>query len=153
MRRSSRTTRGRDAGTAQAFAVAGLDGRVVVGWGAEAADGLRRLVEARGIPIVAHEAKPILETRFAGDAAAPVTPVDFDTQIAAYILNAALRSQSIADVVAERLDLVLPPPKELEPVHRAGLEALSALAVRDGARALAPGGGARAAVPTRSSCR
>ncbi|MEA2674634.1 MAG: polymerase [Chloroflexota bacterium] len=119
-------------GTAQAFAVAGRDGRVVVGWGAEAADGLRRMVEARGIPIVAHEAKPILETRFAGDAAAPVTPVDFDTQIAAYILNAALRSQSIADVVAERLDLVLPPPKELEPVHRAGLEALSALAVRDG---------------------
>jgi DNA polymerase I len=119
-------------GTAQAFAVAGRDGRVVVGWGAEAADGLRRMVEGRGIPIVAHEAKPILETRFAGDAASPVTPVDFDTQIAAYILNAALRSQSIADVVAERLDLVLPPPKELEPVHRAGLEALSALAVRDG---------------------
>ncbi|HYK95198.1 MAG TPA: DNA polymerase I [Candidatus Dormibacteraeota bacterium] len=119
-------------GTAQAFAVAGRDGRVVVGWGAEAADGLRRMVESRGIPIVAHEAKPILETRFATDAAAAVTPVDFDTQIAAYILNAALRSQSIADVVAERLDLVLPPPKELEPVHRAGLEALSALAVRDG---------------------
>ena len=119
-------------GTAQAFAIAGRDGRVVVGWGAEAADGLRRMVEARAIPIVAHEAKPILETRFAGDPAAPITPVDFDTQIAAYILNAALRSQSIADVVAERLDLVLPPPKELEPVHRAGLEALSALAVRDG---------------------
>ncbi len=118
-------------GTAQAFAVAGRDGRVIVGWGAEAADGLRRMVEARGIPIVAHEAKPILETRFASDPDAGVTPVDFDTQVAAYILNAALRSQSIADVVAERLDLVLPPPKELEPVHRAGLEALSALAVRD----------------------
>ena len=118
-------------GTAQAFAVAGRDGRVIAGWGAEAADGLRRMVEARGIPIVAHEAKPILETRFAGDADAETTPVEFDTQIAAYILNAALRSQSIADVVAERLDLVLPPPKELEPVHRAGLEALSALAVRD----------------------
>jgi DNA polymerase I len=118
-------------GTAQAFAVAGRDGRVIVGWGAEAADGLRRMVEARDVPIVAHEAKPILETRFASDADAGVTPVDFDTQIAAYILNAALRSQSIADVVAERLDLVLPPPKELEPVHRAGLEALSALAVRD----------------------
>jgi DNA polymerase I len=119
-------------GAAQAFAVAGRDGRVVVGWGAEAADRLRHMVEARGIPIVAHEAKPILETRFASDPGAPVTPVDFDTQVAAYILNAALRSQSIADVVAERLDLVLPPPKELEPVHRAGLEALSALAVRDG---------------------
>jgi DNA polymerase-1 len=89
------------------------------------------MVEARDIPIVAHEAKPILVPRFAADAAAPATPVEFDTQIGAYILNAALRSQSIADVVAERLDLVLPPPKELEPVHRAGLEALSALAVRD----------------------
>jgi DNA polymerase-1 len=118
-------------GTALAFAVAGRDGRVVVGWGAEAADGLRRMVEVRDIPIVAHEAKPILETRFASDPSATAAPVDFDTQIAAYILNAALRSQSIADVVAERLDLVLPPPKELEPVHRAGLEALSALAVRD----------------------
>jgi DNA polymerase-1 len=118
-------------GTAQAFAVAGRDGRVIAGWGAEAADGLRRIVEGRGIPIIAHEAKPILETRFAGDADAETTPVEFDTQVAAYILNAALRSQSIADVVAERLDLVLPPPKELEPVHRAGLEALSALAVRD----------------------
>src|SRR5262249_29048200 len=73
----------------------------------------------------------ILVARFAAEAGAPATQVEFDTQIAAYILNAALRSQSIADVVAERLDLVLPPSKELEPVHRAGLEALSALAVRD----------------------
>ncbi len=92
---------------------------------------LRRLVEARNLPLVGHEVKPILVTRFATDPGAPVTNVEFDTQVAAYILNAALRSQSIADVVAERLDLVLPPPKELEPVHRAGLEALSALAVRD----------------------
>jgi len=118
-------------GTAQAFAIAGRDGRVLAGLGAEAADGLRRMVEARNLPIVAHEAKPVLEVRFADDPGAPTTPIDFDTQIAAYILNAALRSQSIADVVAERLDLVLPPPKELAPVHRAGLEALAALAVRD----------------------
>src|SRR5829696_2876164 len=118
-------------GAALAFAVAGRDGRVIVGWGPEAADALRHMVEARDIPIVAHEAKPILVPRFAADPSATAAPVDFDTQIAAYILNAALRSQSIADVVAERLDLVLPPPKELEPVHRAGLEALSALAVRD----------------------
>src|SRR6185503_19621769 len=101
------------------------------GMGAEAATAVRRAIEARDMPIVAHEAKPILVARFAADAGAPGTQVEFDTQIAAYILNAALRSQSIADVVAERLDLVLPPPKELEPVHRAGLEALSALAVRD----------------------
>ncbi len=118
-------------GTAQSFAVAGRDGRVIAALGVEAADALRRLVEARDLPLVGHEVKPILVVRFAAEAGAPATRVEFDTQIAAYILNAALRSQSIADVVAERLDLVLPPPKELEPVHRAGLEALSALAVRD----------------------
>ncbi len=118
-------------GTVQAFAVAGSDGRVVAGAGPEAATALRRAIETRDLPMVAHEAKPILVARFAEDPSGPPTRVEFDTQIAAYILNAALRSQSIADVVAERLDLVLPPPKELDPVHRAGLEALSALAVRD----------------------
>jgi len=118
-------------GTVQAFAVAGSDGRVVAGMGPQAATALRTAIETRDLPIVAHEAKPILVARFAETAGAAATQVEFDTQIAAYILNAALRSQSIADVVAERLDLVLPPPKELEPVHRAGLEALSALAVRE----------------------
>ena len=118
-------------GTAQAFAVAGRDGRVVVASGPDASARLRELVETKAIPIVAHEAKPILGARFATDPAAAATPVDLDTQIAAYILNAALRSQAIADVVAERLDLILPPPKELDPVHRAGHEALAALAVRD----------------------
>jgi DNA polymerase-1 len=124
-------------GTAQAFAVSGSDGRVVAGMGAEGATALRRMIEDRDLPVVAHEAKPILVARFAEEPEAVPTRVEFDTQIGAYVLNAALRSQSIADIVAERLDLVLPPPKELEPVHRAGLEALSALAVRDSlARAL-----------------
>ncbi|HXG26087.1 MAG TPA: DNA polymerase I [Candidatus Binatia bacterium] len=118
-------------GTALSFAVAGRDGRVVAALGSDAAHGLRHLVEARDIPLVGHEIKPVLVARFAEGADAPATRVDFDTQIAAYVLNAALRSQSIADVVAERLDLVLPPPRELEPVHRAAVEALSALAVRD----------------------
>jgi DNA polymerase-1 len=128
-------------GQVLAFAVAAADGRVVVGEGGEAGDALRTLVEARRLPIVAHEAKPILVARFGADPAAPPTPVEFDTQIAAYILNAALRSQTIADVVAERLNLVLPPPKELAPTHRAGLEALSALAAREPlARALEESG-------------
>ena len=62
--------------------------------------------------------------------ATPLT-VDFDTQIAAYLVNAALRAQKIADVVGERLDLVLPPAAAgLPPVATAGLEALSSLAVR-----------------------
>jgi len=127
-------------GTALALAIAGSDGRVIAA-GPDAAGPLRELIEARDVALVAHEAKPILAARFAADLDAPATRVEFDTQIAAYILNAALRSQTIADVVAERLNLVLPPPKELEPVHRAGLEALSALAARDPlARALEESG-------------
>jgi DNA polymerase-1 len=128
-------------GTPLAFALAGNDGRVVAAGGPDDADRLRHLAEASGVPLVGHEVKPVLVARIAADPAAPATPVDFDTQIAAYILNAALRSQTIADVVAERLNLVLPPPKELEPVHRAGLEALSALAAREPlARALTESG-------------
>jgi DNA polymerase-1 len=128
-------------GQPQAFAVAGADGRVMAAVGQDDTAALRHLVEQRGIPLVGHEIKPVLVARFAEDPDAPMTRIDFDTQIAAYVLNAALRSQTIADVVAERLNLVLPPPKELEPVHRAGLEALSALAVRDTlARALLESG-------------
>src|SRR5206468_12386421 len=69
--------------------------------------------------------------RFAEALDGPPTTVAFDTQVAAYVLNAALRSQSIADVVAENLDQILPPATELPATARAGLEALSALAVRD----------------------
>jgi DNA polymerase-1 len=118
-------------GEALALALAGMDGRVVAAKGSEDVGRLRRLVEASGVPLVGHEVKPLLVARFAHDLEAPPTAVDFDTQIAAYILNAALRSQTIADVVAERLDLILPPAKELGPVHRAGLEAIAAIAVRE----------------------
>jgi len=117
-------------GTPLAFALAGEDGRVVAAEGADDAGRLRHLVERAGTPLVGHEVKPLLVARFADDEAAPPTPVAFDTQIAAYILNAALRSQTIADVVAEQLDLILPPATELTPAARAGLEALSAAAVR-----------------------
>ena len=59
------------------------------------------------------------------------SPIAFDTQIAAYLVNAALRAQKIADVVGERLDLVIPPAAAgLSPVAIAGLEALGALAVK-----------------------
>jgi DNA polymerase-1 len=118
-------------GEALALALAGMDGRVVAAKGSEDVGRLRRVVEASGVPLVAHEVKPLLVARFANDLEAAPTAVDFDTQIAAYILNAALRSQTIADVVAERLDLILPPAKELGPVHRAGLESIAAIAVRE----------------------
>jgi DNA polymerase-1 len=118
-------------GTPLALAIAGADGRVVAADGPEASDALRRLVERAGTSLVGHEVKPVLVARFAEDEHASATPVAFDTQIAAYILNAALRSQTIADVVAEQLDQILPPATELPATARAGLEALSALAVRD----------------------
>ena len=117
-------------GTPLALAVAGLDGRTIAAEGGADVDRLRALLERLDVPIVGHEVKPLLVARFALDPNGPATPIAFDTQVAAYILNASLRSQSIADVVAEQLDLILPPAKELPPFVRAGLEALSAVAAR-----------------------
>ncbi|HEY6057846.1 MAG TPA: DNA polymerase I, partial [Candidatus Limnocylindrales bacterium] len=115
-----------------ALAVAGADGRVVSADGTDAADALRAVVEAAARPLVGHEVKPLLVERLARAPNEPPLTVAFDTQVAAYLLNASLRSQAIADVVAERLDLVLPPPAAGLPAYaRAGLEALGALAVRD----------------------
>jgi len=119
------------AGTPLALAVAGADGRVVAAEGPAASIALRHLLERIGANLVGHETKPLLTARFAEEPGAVPTPVAFDTQIAAYLVNAALRAQKIADVVAERLDLVLPPTAAgLPPTAIAGLEALSALAVR-----------------------
>ena len=118
-------------GAPVAFAVAGQDGRTVAVEGADDAATLRALLLRAGTQVVAHEVKPLLVLGIADDPAARPMPVAFDTQIAAYVLNAALRSQTIADVVAEQLDLILPPVVELDAAARAGLEALSALAVRE----------------------
>ena len=118
-------------GTPLALAVASPDGRVVAADGAEAADALRRLLQRTGTPLVGHEVKPVLVAAFAEDPGTTPLPIAFDTQIAAYILNAALRSQTIADVLAENLDQILPPANELPATARAGLEALAAIAVRE----------------------
>jgi DNA polymerase I len=118
-------------GTPLALAVVGPDGRAVAAAGAEASDALRHLLQRLRIPLVGHEVKPILVAGLADDPSADPLPVAFDTQIAAYILNAALRSQTIADIVAEHLDQILPPPAELPATAQAGLIALSALAVRE----------------------
>ena len=132
-------------GTPLALAFAGEDGRVVAAEGLEAVAAARRALEAAGTPVVAHEVKPLLVQRLSEDAAAPPLAVAFDTQIAAYLINASLRSQGIADVVAERLDLVLPPAAvTLGHGQRAGLEAMAALAVRPSLeQALADAGLAR----------
>jgi DNA polymerase-1 len=119
------------AGTPLSLAVAGTDGRVVAADGPEASIALRHLLERIDARLVGHEVKPLLTARFGETPDATPTPVAFDTQIAAYLVNAALRAQKIADVVAERLDHVQPPAAAgLPPVAVAGLEALGALAVR-----------------------
>jgi DNA polymerase-1 len=119
------------AGSPSALALAGADGRVVAFEGAEAADAARRALETAGTPLVGHEVKTLVVARFADDPAAAPPPIAFDTQIAAYLLNASLRSQGIADVVHERLGVDLPPAAAgLGPGERAGLEALGALAAR-----------------------
>ncbi len=118
-------------GVPLALAVAGADGRVVAADGAEAADALRGLLQRTGTPLVGHEVKAILVAAFAENPAAAPLAIAFDTQIAAYILNAALRSQTIADIVAENLDQMLPPASELPATARAGLDALAAIAVRE----------------------
>jgi DNA polymerase-1 len=118
-------------GTPLALAVAGPDGRVVAADGPDASTALRRLLQRTGTPLVGHEVKSVLVASFADEPASAPLPIAFDTQIAAYILNAALRSQTIADILAENLDQILPPPAELPATARAGLEALSAIAVRE----------------------
>jgi DNA polymerase-1 len=120
------------AGTPLALALAGEDGRVVAVDEAAAIAVARRLLAEMAIPLVGHEVKPLLVARVVDDPSAPALPVAFDTQIGAYLLNASLRSQSIADVAAERLDAILPPPAAgLPPYARAGLEALASIAVRE----------------------
>ncbi len=118
-------------GTPLAIALAASDGRTIAVEEPEAVAQLRALLARTRTPLVGHELKALLVLGFADDPDAEPLPVGFDTQIAAYILNAALRSQTIADIVAEQLDLVLPPAAELPASARAGLEALSAIAVRE----------------------
>jgi DNA polymerase-1 len=116
-------------GLPQALALAGADGRVLVAEGHEAVARLASLLLASGGAIVGHETKPLLVANTASGADRQLA-VAFDTQIAAYLLNASLRSQTIADVAHERLGITLPPTGDVAPAVRVGLDALAALAVR-----------------------
>jgi DNA polymerase-1 len=117
-------------GLPHALALAADDGRVLVAEEHEAIGLLSGLLLASGARVVGHETKPIVVANIAGGATQTL-PVAFDTQIAAYLLNASLRSQGIADVTQERLDVTLPPAGDVPPAVRIGLDALAALAVRE----------------------
>ncbi len=127
-------------GTLAALAVAGADGRVVAAGERDAAD-FGRLVCAAGRPLVGHEVKPLLVWELArrdptaasslSASGTSLPALAFDTQIAAYILNAALRSQSLADICAERLDIMLPAAADLDVVTGAALQAAAVAAARE----------------------
>jgi DNA polymerase-1 len=117
-------------GMPQALSLAGGDGRVLVAEGHDAVGRLGDILLRSGARVVGHETKPLVVANIAGGATQPL-PVAFDTQIAAYLLNASLRSQTIADVAHERLDITLPPAADVPPAVRIGLDALAALAVRE----------------------
>ena len=116
-------------GMPQALALAGGDGRVLVAESHDAVGWLGNLLLQSGAGVVGHETKPIVVANIAGGATQPLT-VAFDTQIAAYLLNASLRSQTIADVAHERLEVTLPPAGDVPAAVRIGLDALAALAAR-----------------------
>jgi DNA polymerase I len=122
-----------------ALAVAGADGRVVAA--SEDAAALGELLFEVGRPLVGHEVKPLLvwelarrDPRAAGSLSASggsLPPLAFDTQIAAYILNAALRSQTLADICSERLEVALPAAGELDATTTAALLAVASAAARE----------------------
>ena len=126
-------------GTLLGLAVAGADGRLVAA-GAESAPALGAAVMAAGRPLAGHEVKPLLVWELArrdptaagslSAAGGSLPAVAFDTQVAAYILNAALRSQSLADICAERLDVALPRAGELDARSQAAVEAAAVGAAR-----------------------
>lgn len=125
-------------GTLLGLAVAGTDGRLVVADATEAPE-LLRAVMAAGPPLVGHEVKRALVAELArrdpdgkalADAGSTLPRVAFDTQIAAYILNASLRAEPLAAIVSERLDLELPAPGTLGGPAHAAVEAAATAAVR-----------------------
>jgi len=122
------------------LAVVDAAGRVV-GAGAEGAVEFASLVLGAGRPLVGHEVKQLLvwelsrrDPKAAGNVLAEtrdLPPVGHDTQIAAYILNAALRSQTLASISSERLEVELPPDGTLGGADHAALQAVAVAAARE----------------------
>jgi len=127
-------------GSLTGLAVAGADGRIVAAADDQAA-ALGAAVFESGRPLVGHEIKPLLVWELSrrdpsassslSSSGQPVSAVAFDTQIAAYILNAALRSQSLQDICAERLEIAIPEPGELGSAGHAAMEAAAVAAAHD----------------------
>ena len=128
-------------GSLLGLAVYGRDGRVVAA-DAASAPALATAILDAGRPLVGHEVKqllvwelsrrdPLAKESATTASAAALPRTSFDTQIAAYILNAALRSQSLADISAERLGIELPKPGDLRGPEHAAIQAIAAAAAHE----------------------
>ncbi|MEZ4597253.1 MAG: hypothetical protein R3C32_10790 [Chloroflexota bacterium] len=126
-------------GTLLGLAVRGADGRVVAA-ATEGAAALAERILATGLPLAGHDVKPFLVWELARRDPHALEPQPERRHpaargvrhpIAAYILNAALRAQSLGDITAERLDLELPRAGELRGPEAATVSALAAAAVRE----------------------
>jgi len=121
------------------LAVVDAAGRVVTA-GVEGAPRFARQVLDAGRPLVGHEVKQLLVWELARrDPSATgnvlghsrdLPPVALDTQIAAYVLNAALRSQTLASICSERLEIELPLDGSLGGADHAALQAVAVAAAR-----------------------
>ncbi|CAN5734591.1 hypothetical protein BH24CHL5_BH24CHL5_08460 [soil metagenome] len=122
------------------LAVHGGDGRLVTA-GVQSALEFAGQVLGAGRPLVGHEVKQLLawelgrrDPRATGDvleSARDLPAVALDTQIAAYVLNAALRSQTLASICSERLELELPLDGALGGADHAALQTAAVAAARE----------------------
>jgi len=122
------------------IAVADAAGRVVTA-GPEDAAHFADLIVSSGRPLVGHEVKQFLvwqlcrlDPTATGNVfvdARGLPSVALDTQIAAYVLNAALRSQTLASICSERLEVELPVDGILGGADHAALQAVAVAAVRE----------------------
>src|SRR4051812_46551287 len=116
------------------LAVTSDDGRVLAA-SAEHAARLAEQINAVGKAVAGHEVKQLLGWQLVNDATRPLPTIAFDTQIAAYALNAALRSQTLASFAAERLEVELPPDGAPGGRAHAALQAAASAAARQALQA------------------
>jgi DNA polymerase-1 len=122
------------------LAVADRRGRIVTAELAQAAEFADMILKS-GKPLVGHELKQLFGWHLArrdpdatGNAlleARDLPAAALDTQIAAYVLNAALRSQTLASIASERLEIELPADGALGGADHAALQAAAVQAARE----------------------
>ena len=122
------------------LAVIDSDGRIVTADAEHAIEYAAAILSA-GKSLVGHEVKqlyvwelsrrdPSATGNVLGEARS-LPGVALDTQIAAYILNAALRSQTLASIASERLEIELPPDGALGGAEHAAVQAAAVAAARE----------------------